>query len=405
MDLLEQFASLLREIGFSGLCDIAIVALVIYTFIIALKRTRRSGLIFAGIIIIGTVYLMARQLNLVLTAALLQGFFTVFLVALVVIFQEDLRYFFERVATWWLIRGLPFYKRKPKRLPRQDVDILARTLGDLARANIGALVVIQGKDSIARHLDGGQEVHGLLSEVLLKSIFDPHSIGHDGAVVVNGPLIEKLGCHLPLSRNLEKLSFSGTRHAAALGLSERSDALCLVVSEERGTISIARGGDIGTVTTSAQLADVLESFYNEIAPQRKMRSWTRIFLLNFREKVISLVLAVALWIAVGYSAQVVQLSFEVPVNYGPLPSTLTIANIVPNKVRVTLSGPRRAIAFLKSDSIKLALPLWDAKKGRHKFVITDRALSYPPGLTLEDIEPQQVLLDIENKSAVGNSAR
>lgn len=126
MDFFEQFASLLREIGFSGLYDIAIVTLVIYTFIIGLKRTRRSGLIFAGIVIIGTVYLMARQFNLVLTAALLQGFFTVILVALVVIFQEDLRYFFEQVATWWLVRGLPFYKRRPKRLPRQEVEILAR---------------------------------------------------------------------------------------------------------------------------------------------------------------------------------------------------------------------------------------------------------------------------------------
>ena len=231
MDSLREWSLLLKEIGFSGLLDIAVVTLVIYTFLIALKRTNRSRLIFAGIVILGLLYLAARKLNLLLTVSLLQGFFAVILVALVVIFQEDLRYFFEQVAARFFERGFPLYKRKRTRPPRQEVEILARTLGDLAREKIGALVVIRGKDPIARHLDGGVEVKGLLSEPLLKSIFDPHSIGHDGAVIIDGQLIERLGCHLPLSKNFEKLPRSGTRHAAALGLSELSDALCLVVSE------------------------------------------------------------------------------------------------------------------------------------------------------------------------------
>ena len=158
----RQWLSLPTEIGFSGLCDIAIVTLIIYVFLAALKRTRRSGLVFTGIVIVSAVYLAARKFNLLLTVALLQGFFTVILVALVVIFQEDLRYFFERVATWWLERGLPFHKRRTGRLPRQQVEILARTMSDLARAKIGALVVVRGKDSIVRHLDGGQEVAEVL---------------------------------------------------------------------------------------------------------------------------------------------------------------------------------------------------------------------------------------------------
>ena len=278
------------------------------------------------------------------------------------------------------------------------MEILARTLGDLARAKIGALVVIRGKDSIARHLDGGEEVKGLLSEPLLKSIFDPHSIGHDGAVVIDGHLIDKLGCHLPLSTNFEKLPRSGTRHAAAVGLSERSDALGLVVSEERGTISIARHGDLRAVSTPAELADILEAFYDEIAPKPEMRTWIGFLRRNYREKVVSFGLAVALWIVVGYSTQAVQRTFDVPVNYGPLPSTLTVANITPAKVRVTLSGQRKAFAFLKLDDIRLVLQLWDARRGKHRFSVTSRDVSYPPGLELEDIEPRQVLLDIENRS-------
>lgn len=397
LDTLKQWFSLLTEIGLSGLLDIGIVTLAIYIFLVAIKRTRRSGLILTGILIVGLVYLAARRLNLLLTVALLQGFFAVFLVAIIVIFQEDIRYFFERVASLWLERGLPLYRRKRDRLSRREVEILTRSLSDLARAKIGALVVIRGKDPIARHLEGGEEVQGLLSEVLLKSIFDPHSLGHDGAVVIDGDRIEKLGVHLPLSTNFEKLPRSGTRHGAALGLAERSDALCLVVSEERGTISLARHGDLRTIADLPQLAERLEAFYDEITPPVKARPWAGFFQKNNREKALSFVVAAGLWIIVGYGSQVVQRDFEVPVGFSALPGHLTVAGIDPVRVRVSLSGHRRAFAFLRQEDVKLELSLWDIRKGRHQMAITTRALSYPPGLEIEDIEPRRVEVRIEDK--------
>ena len=403
MERLHQWISTLPEIGLSGLCDIAIVTLMIYTFLIALKRTRRSGMILTGIVILAVVYLAARKLNLVLTVVLLQGFFTVILVALVVIFQEDLRYFLEHVGVWWLERRLPPYKRKTARPARREVEIMARTLADLARAKIGALVVIRGKDPIARYLNGGEEVQGLLSEPLLKSIFDPHSIGHDGAVIIDAGLIDKLGCYLPLSKNLGKLPRRGTRHAAALGLSELCDALCLVVSEERGEITIARNGDLRFIATSAELANILEAFYDEIAPPPEAHPWTGFLRRNYREKALSLGLAVALWITLGFSAEVVQRAFEVPVKYVSLPGTLAVESMLPPKVQVTFSGQRKAFALLTPDEIKLALDLRDARKGKHWFLITGRDLSYPSGLRFEDMEPRQVLVAIEPKPVKGEN--
>jgi diadenylate cyclase len=183
------------EISFADVADIFVVTLVIYSFLVAVQRTRRSGMIFAGILILGVVYLLARKFGLVLTVTLLQGFFAIILLALVVIFQEDLRYFFERVGLWWVERRLPRYKRKTGRMQRREVEVLARSLGDLARAKIGALVIVRGKDTIARHLDGGEEVQAVISEPLVKSIFDPHSIGHDGAVIIDGHVLDRLGCH------------------------------------------------------------------------------------------------------------------------------------------------------------------------------------------------------------------
>jgi YbbR domain-containing protein len=146
------------------------------------------------------------------------------------------------------------------------------------------------------------------------------------------------------------------------------------------------------------LVSVLEAFYDEIAPPPEKRSWARFLLRNYREKAVSFVLAVVLWVVVGYSAQTLQRTFEVPVNYGPLPSTLAVANVEPAKVAVTLSGQRKTFAFLKLDDIKVVLQLWEARKGKHRFTITSRDLSYPSGLELENIQPRQVLLDIENRS-------
>ena len=402
MNGMKQFTALFTDVGFSGLCDIAIVTLMIYAFLVALKRTRRSGLIFAGIVILGIIYLAARKLDLRLTVTILQGFFAVFLVALVVIFQEDLRYFFERVGRWWVQRRLPLAKRRAPRLPRHEVEVLARTLADLARVKIGALVVIRGRDQLARHVTGGEDVQAVLSEALLKSIFDPHSLGHDGAVIIEGDRIDRLGVHLPLSTNLEKLPRQGTRHAAALGISERTDVLSLVVSEEHGTISATRRGQIWVVPDAAALVSLLEAFYQEVAPPPEPRPWGAFFRQNNREKVVALALSITLWIALVHRSQEVRRSYVIKVNYGLLPSGLTVTEITPASVRVTFSGERRDFDFLRPDDIKLMLQLWDARKGRHEVPITSRDVSYPKDLNLKDIEPREVRLDIIEKAASTN---
>jgi diadenylate cyclase len=399
LEQLKPFRHILSEIGFAGMADMALAALGLYVFLVALKRTRRSGLILAGMVIVGVLYVVALKLDLLLTVTLLHGFFTVFLVALVVIFQEDLRYFFERVGRWWVERRLPRYKRRAGRLPRREVETLSRTLGDLARDRIGALIVLRGTEGINRHLEGGEVVDGRLSEPLLKSIFDPHSLGHDGAVTVENDRIARLGCHLPLSKNLGQLPRSGTRHAAALGLSERSDALCLVVSEEHGTISVARNGDIRVVPGTAELAALLEAFYEEIAPETPARPWEDLIRKNSREKAIAVLLSVALWVVVVHRSQRVQETFTIPVQYGLLGPGLTVADIQPETVRVTLSAPRKEFTFFLPQNIRLFLNLSDAAPGRRQIAISSSDLSYPETFSLDDIEPREVVLDIRQKPA------
>jgi DNA integrity scanning protein DisA with diadenylate cyclase activity len=130
---------------------------------------------------------------------------------------------------------------------------------------MGALIVIPGRESIERHTEGGIEIDARLSEPLLLSLFDPNSPGHDGAVVIQGSRISAFAVHLPLST---VPAGRGTRHAAALGLAERCDALCVVVSEERGTISLAREGAIRPIANEAQLAGDLPQLSLRMLPER-----------------------------------------------------------------------------------------------------------------------------------------
>jgi len=394
MERLAESFSVLTEVTVAGVLDMALVALAIYTVVVALKRTRRSGLALSGIVTLGAVYILARKFGLQLTVALLQGFFAVLLVALVVIFQEDLRYLFERVGLWWMERRRPLRRRQVHRLRRREVETLARTLNDLARARVGALVVIRGRDLIARHIEGGVEVQGRLSEALLKSIFDPHSIGHDGAVLIEGNTIDRLGCHLPLSKELEQLPGRGTRHAAALGLAERSDALCLVVSEEKGDISVAQGEEIRPLVDTADLVDALETFYDRTAPAQSAKVWSDLLRRNSREKALAVALSITLWAFFVQQSQPVERALEVEVGYTLLPNELEVTEIEPAVATVRFKAPRRAFEFLDDSDIRLELQLLDAGPGQTLRYVTARDLTHPASLVPVGIEPREVKFQI-----------
>src|SRR5499433_651448 len=214
-------------ITFAEVVDIIFVAVLLYTAIVWARQTR-AAFVVRGILILGGIYIIARYLDLQMTAWVFQGFFAIFLIMIVVIFQEELRQIFERVAVWsWRSSGNP-------ELQSETANMLVRTAADLAKDRIGALMVVSGNNPLARHIVGGIPLDGKISEPLLRSIFDPHSPGHDGAVLIERDRVTRFAAHLPLSKDLRQLAGLGTRHSAALGVAELTDALAIVVSEQRG---------------------------------------------------------------------------------------------------------------------------------------------------------------------------
>ncbi len=385
-----------QKIGISDVLDVGFMSFLIYIVLVWFKRTR-AAFVLTGILIIAAVYLVAQQFNLVLTAWVLQGFFAVILLALVIIFQEEIRRFFEQVA---LLGVRPrFRKRQAVELPPPHVEALVRAVSDLARERVGAIVVIRGHNMVVGHLDAGTELGGKISEALIKSIFDPHSVGHDGAVVIESDRITQFGAHLPLSKNFKRLEQKGTRHAAALGITELTDALCVVVSEESGEISVARHGEMRKLPDVSALLHAIERFYRDLAPRKEGGSWRDYIFKNYREKATAIGLALMLWFVHVYGSEVIYKSYTLPVEHVELPDDLSIDEIVPKEVEVTFSGPRRDIYFLRSGAINILLNTLNIRRGQQTIQITGSDVNYPKNVNLEDIDPSKVSVRVKGPTA------
>lgn len=376
-------------ITFAEVVDIIFVAVLLYTAIVWARQTR-AAFVVRGILILGGIYIIARYLDLQMTAWVFQGFFAIFLIMIVVIFQEELRQFFERIAVWSLAR-----KRVPA-LGSQTSDILVRTLSDLAKEHVGALMVIRGNDPLERHITGGIALDGKLSGPLLKSIFDPHSPGHDGAVLVEQDNITRFAAHLPLSKDLTQLTHVGTRHSAALGLAELTDALCIVVSEERGTISFARDGKLREVENLQQLGAVIDSFLRTKFPSTQQSNISlQFFRENWIAKAISLSLAIGFWYIFVPGSKTVQVSYRIPVSVENLPADLRVEDIEPPMVNATFSGPRRAFYLFDARKIRVAIDVSMAELGRRTFNISEQNIRYPKELTLTEVSPSTLRLSVK----------
>jgi len=384
---------LIRETFFSltflDIADMAMVAALLWSAMVLLRRTR-ARVAMVGVAILGVVYLLAHQLGLRVTAGILQGFFAVLIIVVVVVFQEDLRRFFEQIGSWGL-------RRRPKTVRTGMTDLLVRAVAHLAAARTGALLVIPGTEDLERHAEGGIPLNGQLSEPILLSLFDASSPGHDGAVILRGSEIERFAVHLPLSSDHAQLGAGGTRHAAALGLAERTDALCVVVSEERGEVSVASHGALRVLSRPEELADELHRFLRETSPEKQPEPLLRRFRGVWKEASISIVLAALLWLVFVPGSSVTAVTHRVPVVVDNLPHGYVLEEIDPPEIEVTLEGRRRDAYLVNRASLGVRIDGLLVKLGRRTFEITPANLTHPPTLTILEVAPDHVRLSVRQE--------
>jgi diadenylate cyclase len=369
--------------------DMFLVAILIYSAIVWVQRTR-AAFVVRGMLILGAAYMVVRYLDLQMTAWIFQAFFAVFLVMIVVIFQEELRQMFERVAVW------SFTRQPVATATSTTADILVRTLTDLARDRIGALVVICGKDPIDRHITGGIPLDAWPSMPLLRSIFDTHSPGHDGAVLIENDRLTRFAAHLPLSKDLAQTAHAGTRHSAALGLAEACDALCIVVSEERGTISIARNGRLRQLDAPQELVAIVQEFLRDKFPAKDQTPMTfHLLRQNWLAKAVSICLSVGLWYLFVPGSKIVEVSYKVPVTVENLPANLRLEAIDPPMISATFSAPRRTFYLFDRKKIRVIANVALAEVGRRTFVLSEQDMRYPQELTLQEFSPTSFKISVK----------
>jgi diadenylate cyclase len=366
--------------------DVGIVAVTVFVLLRTL-RSSRARLALVGMSVVGLVDLAARQIGLPLTAWLFQGLFLVSAVVLVLAFQDDLKRFFERLA----VLGL---RRRPSPFEEGPLEVVVRASFGLAAARRGALVVLPGRDPLDTLLEGGFSLEGAVSEPLLLSLFDPHSPGHDGAAIVESGRIRRFAVHLPLSSDFAEIGPRGTRHAAALGLSEQSDALCIAVSEERGTVCVARAGSLKEVEGPAALRRALHAFLEEARPRPAEFPAGKRLLARFREWGVALAVAAGLWLLVVPGSETSEATLSVPVEIANLPAGYTLDSVAPPSVVVTVTGVRRRLFVLQPSDLTVSVDALLAQLGRRTFDLSPHSVRTPRGVTVVAVEPDHVVLDL-----------
>jgi diadenylate cyclase len=242
--------------------DIALVALVVYRILVMFRGTRAVQMLI-GLACLVAGSLLARRLELYSTQWILDNFWSFWVIALVVLFQPELRRALARVGEGRLVSSLLGASRAER---AHVIDEIVDAVESLTARRIGALIVIERSAGLRQYAELGVSVDGLVSADLLVSVFLPYSPLHDGAVFVQGSRLVAAGCFLPLSRNLQIARSLGTRHRAALGISEETDAVAIAVSEETGRVTLAVSGHIETVRDLGALRSRLGDLVGAPAP-------------------------------------------------------------------------------------------------------------------------------------------
>lgn len=249
-DLLSQF----RFFDWRSVLDILVVTVIIYQLLMLIKRTRAVQLL-RGIAVLLVFSLLAGYLRLSTISWLLDKLWQVFLFAIPIVFQPELRRTLEQIG-----RG-KFFVRHPTQLGSEGIlktiEELVRCTQVLSKNRIGALIVIERQTGVQEFIETGIKIDGVVSSEFLVNVFIPNTPLHDGAVIVRGDRVAAAGCFLPLSENPNIQKELGTRHRAALGLTEVSDAVAIIVSEETGAISVGLDGNLNRFLDDKMLRDLL----------------------------------------------------------------------------------------------------------------------------------------------------
>ena len=276
------------------LVDILFLTLVAYQLYQWFRETRALRVLI-GLVVLGGIYSVAKLWGLFLTTWVFQILWQVLLILLLILFQSEIRQVLEKVSP------LRYLRSRRRAYGGTYAANLPGVLFDLAAEKTGALVVLTRDDNPSQLIHAGQKVMAIPDPMLIKSIFNHHSPAHDGAVIISQDRLTHMGCILPLSESHDLPEQYGTRHRAALGLSEVTDAVCLVVSEERSEVASIVGGKIELWSQPEALQEQFKEWLGgpEIQVPTVQRFLDDFFIKNWKAKLVAFGLVSVCWLVLA----------------------------------------------------------------------------------------------------------
>jgi diadenylate cyclase len=381
-------ADLFLIFKWQNIIDILVITFIIHRIFLMLRGSAAFQMML-GLISLLVLQAVAQMGGLVLTSWFFRGLGAIALLAIVILFRREIREL--------LIQTNPlrmFLSGNPPLQSSPELETLITSVFNLANTRTGALIVIKNQQNLSERLHDGYELNGRLIPQIIESIFTKKSPLHDGAIVISGNRIQWVRTFLPLttSRNLPRRF--GTRHRAAIGLSERTDATVLVVSEERGEVVWVEKGSAKVIRNPQHLRHHLMRL--SAAPVKR-KTGERIHAGLIRTAGFALIfLFVSTFWGVSFGRQSL-IQVNIPIDFRNIPENIILKGSTTENVDIQISGNRMMINDLKSGDVRVYVNLRDFQDGVHAIGLESRNVELPTGLSVIQMSPSQIRVELDRE--------
>ncbi|GBD34824.1 Cyclic di-AMP synthase CdaA [bacterium HR35] len=395
MDYFSITLSILKSLAFKDIIDISLLSFFLSIFIYIIIKTQNFNLL-GGVLVFLSAYFASWIFNL----KLLKGFFDYFsgilILILVIVFAKEIRIFLEKL-------GILFNQSRKFKLVAKNsfIEEIIEALNYLAKNKIGALIVFQNKVNLENFISHQLEINSLIKKELLVSIFNKNSPLHDGAVILENDKIKYVSAHLPLAENYKFKQKLGTRHRAGVGITEKTDALSLIVSEENGKISLAKEGKIYYDLSLEKIKEELLNFYQLLENKNGFRGI--LSFLDFKKirkmfliYILSFFLILSYWVSLNFNRSTIQKTIEAGIEFKNLNEGLIVSKLNPSKVKISLRGRDTDFNNLKENSVKVVIDLRDSSEGNYFLSLNKKdVVGLKDELEIIKFEPERISFKIE----------
>ena len=382
---MDNFLILILSLRWQDIVDIGLVSYILLRFYVLFRGTNAFRVLI-GILILWFFQQVAVSMGLVVTSWVVQAVVAVGAIIIIVIFRNEIR-------NVLLARNLKsiFWDFSSKTVITA-IETIIQSVHEMAQHKCGALIVFPGKEDLEEVVLGGIAWKGEISKEMILSIFWPDNPVHDGAAVIQGDQIKQVAAILPLSRRDDLPSYYGTRHRAALGLAEATDALVIVVSEERGDVVVARDSQLKIVKQKRRLGQILQEHLG--VALKKGRESRKEKLAFIAAALFSVVLTTGVWFILSRGVDTL-VTLPVPLEYTKRDLAMEIVKTSVNTVNLELEGSGALIKSIRPDQVQIRLDLSKSKAGPNTFTISHKNISLPPGIVLKGVTPSEVDVDLD----------